>query len=114
MSRQRLYIVHGMGSDAVGLVGAITSAIANAGGNIIDLRQDVLHGLFTIFFVVDLAESKLHIDEFGALIKNIGEETGLSLSVDKYVRSLSVADRMLLSRELVGRLPWAPPVTRKP
>ncbi|MEJ2053763.1 MAG: ACT domain-containing protein, partial [Calditrichaceae bacterium] len=64
MSRQRLYIVHGMGNDAVGLVGGITEPIASAGGNIVDLRQDVLHGLFTIYLVVDLTDCEIRIDAF--------------------------------------------------
>lgn len=84
MSQQRLYIVHGMGNDAVGLVGSITNPIASAGGNIIDLRQDVLHGLFTIYLVVDLTDCDLRIDAFKELIKSIGEDTGLKLTVDNY------------------------------
>jgi phosphoserine phosphatase len=84
MSRQRFYIVHGMGNDAVGLVGNITTPIASAGGNIVDLRQDVLHGLFTIYMVVDLTDCELRIDAFKDIIKSIAEDTGLQLSVDTY------------------------------
>jgi len=84
MQRQRLYIVHGMGSDAVGLVGSITTPIAKAGGNIVDLRQDVLHGLFTIYMVVDLSESQLRIEAFTDMVKGISEDTGLQLMVDTY------------------------------
>ena len=84
MSQQRLYIVHGMGNDGVGLVGKITNPIASAGGNIVDLRQDVLHGLFTIYFVVDLTECNLRLEKFKQLIGSIGEDTGLVLTVDNY------------------------------
>ena len=84
MSQQRLYIVHGMGNDGVGLVGKITNPIASAGGNIVDLRQDVLHGLFTIYFVVDLTECNLRLEKFKQLIESIGEDTGLVLTVDNY------------------------------
>jgi len=84
MANQRLYIVHGMGTDAVGLVGSITTPIAQAGGNIVDLRQDVLHGLFTLFMVVDLTQCSLRIDEFRKIVRDLGEDTGLTLSVDKY------------------------------
>ena len=85
MARQRLYIVHGRGNDAVGLVGSITAPIGKAGGNIVDLRQDVLHGLFTIYMVVDLSETDLRLDDLSAMAKEIGEDTGLVLSVDKYL-----------------------------
>lgn len=55
--RSMLYIVYGIGPDSVGLIGGITSPIARVGGNIVDMRQDVLHGLFTIFLVVDLRQA---------------------------------------------------------
>ncbi len=84
MSEHRLYIVYGTGNDKIGLVGHITAPIASAKGNIVDLRQDVLHGLFTIFMVVDLVDSELRIDDFTALVERIGEDTGLDLAVDKY------------------------------
>jgi phosphoserine phosphatase len=84
MTRERLYIVHGMGNDAVGLVGSITTPIAGAGGNIVDLRQDVLHGLFTIFMVVDLSACDLRIDSFRDMVKKIAEDTGIELGVEKY------------------------------
>ncbi len=84
MTRERLYIVHGMGNDAVGLVGRIAAAIAGAGGNIVDLRQDVLHGLFTVYLVVDASGSDLRIEGLQALIGELAEDTGLDFSVDKY------------------------------
>ncbi len=84
MSHERLYILHGMGPDAVGLVGNITQAIAGNQGNIIDLRQDVLHGLFIIYLVVDLSGSSLRLEEFTAMVRRLGEDTGIALQVDNY------------------------------
>jgi phosphoserine phosphatase len=85
MARQRLYIVHGRGNDAVGLVGTVTAPIGRAGGNIVDLRQDVLHGRFALDMVVDLSGSELRIDDFAAMVRDLGEDTGLTLSVEKYL-----------------------------
>ncbi len=84
MKRERLYMVHGTGPDRVGLVGTITTAVAQAGGNIVDLRQDVLHGLFTIFMVVDLSDTTLRVAELEAIVRTIAEDTGLELRVDKF------------------------------
>lgn len=81
---QRMFIVHGMGPDAVGLVGRITESIAQAQGNIIDLRQDVLHGLFTIYLVVDFGDKPVQEDALQALLTNIGAETGLKLTAGPY------------------------------
>jgi ACT domain-containing protein len=84
MARERLVILHGMGPDAVGLVGKITQEIARHNGNIIDLRQDVLHGLFIIYVVVDLTESQLRIEEFSDITRRISQDIGIALQADNY------------------------------
>ncbi|HQI82392.1 MAG TPA: ACT domain-containing protein, partial [Deltaproteobacteria bacterium] len=78
-----LYIVYGIGTDSVGLVGAITSPIARVRGNIVDLRQDVLHGLFTIYLVVDLGAATVTVKEFRAIVDRIAADTGLKLAIEK-------------------------------
>ncbi len=84
MPNRRLYMIHGTGRDSVGLVGSITTPIARIGGNIVDLRQDVLHGLFTIFLVVDLTETSLDQLAVDELVSKIADRTGLRLDVQKY------------------------------
>ena len=84
MARERLFIIHGMGPDAVGLIGKITEELAQHKGNIVDLRQDVLHGLFIVYLVVDLSESSLRIDDFSQLIARLSEDTGIALQVENY------------------------------
>ena len=103
MNKQQLYIVHGMGSDAVGLVGGITAPIAAAGGNIIDLRQDVLHGLFTIYMVVDLSDGQLEPFALQTILAEISEDTGLSMTIDQYTPVARVPDKQSLLMILVGR-----------
>ncbi|MBD3317374.1 MAG: hypothetical protein GF344_16420 [Chitinivibrionales bacterium] len=84
MTHQRLYVVHGRGNDEVGLMGGIAGPISKVGGNIVDLRQDVLHGLFTVLAVVDLSDTDVRIEQFTTIVERIAEDTGLQLSVDKY------------------------------
>ena len=81
---EKLFIIFGTGPDAVGLVERITTPVAAVQGNIIDLRQDVLHGLFTLFMVVDLAASGLEEGELSDLVRRLSLETGLDLRVDEY------------------------------
>jgi phosphoserine phosphatase len=102
MARQRLYIVHGRGNDAVGLVGCITAPIGRAGGNIVDLRQDVLHGLFTLDMVVDLSESSLRLDDLAVMVQEISEDTGLTLSVEKYFPAPRSPDKKKILLILLG------------
>jgi ACT domain-containing protein len=103
MATQRLYVVHGMGSDAVGLVGQITAPIARARGNILDLRQDVLHGLFTIYLVVDLTGSQLTAKKLQTLIDQIGAQTGLQLTASPYRPVARRPERKNLLMICIGR-----------
>jgi predicted amino acid-binding ACT domain protein/phosphoserine phosphatase len=103
MAKQQLYIAHGMGSDAVGLVGRITAPIAAAGGNIVDLRQDVLHGLFTIYLAVDLSDGQLGPASLQTILAEISEDTGLSMTVNQYTPVARVSDKKSLLMILIGR-----------
>jgi ACT domain-containing protein len=100
---EKLYILFGTGPDAVGLVQQITTPIAGIGGNVMDLRQDVLHGLFTVFLVVDFGGSDASADEIEHLAGAIAGQTGLDLRVEKYQPVARSAERVNLLLILVGR-----------
>ena len=100
---EKLYILFGTGPDAVGLVQRITTPIAAIGGNVMDLRQDVLHGLFTVFLVVDFAESETSAEEIERLVGEISGQTGLDLRVENYQPVARSAERVNLLLILVGR-----------
>jgi ACT domain-containing protein len=101
--REKLYVVHGAGRDAVGLVQQLARPIAEVNGNVVDLRQDVMHGLFTMVMVVDLADSTLRAEQLWELIAHLAEDTGLALSVEKYQPVPRSPDRKSLLIILVGR-----------
>lgn len=103
MANQASYIIHGMGPDAVGLVGKITAPISEMNGNILDMRQDVIHGLFTVYLVVDLSESSLDFDGLKEVVRSIGGTTGLALTVDRFAPVARRADKKNLLMILIGR-----------
>ncbi|HOO44727.1 MAG TPA: ACT domain-containing protein [Deltaproteobacteria bacterium] len=98
-----LYIVYGIGSDSVGLVGEITTPISQVNGNIVDMRQDVLHGLFTLYMVVDLKRAAVPVEEFSGLLSTITRETGVNLFMEKYTPVLRSAERKNMLVTLVGQ-----------
>lgn len=100
---QKLYILFGSGPDAVGLVRQITTPVAELGGNVIDLRQDVLHGLFTVFLVVDFSATEATHPEIEQLVARIAAQTGLDLRLDRYQPVPRSAERTNLLLVLVGR-----------
>ncbi|MBN1797554.1 MAG: hypothetical protein JW822_03195 [Spirochaetales bacterium] len=102
MEKQKLFIVYGTGNDAVGLVGKITTPISKVNGNIVDLRQDVMHGLFTIFLVVDLTAAGVKFERFKEIIGTISEETDVKLFIDKYSPVARSAEKKNLLLILLG------------
>ncbi|MBN1525860.1 MAG: hypothetical protein JW904_15385 [Spirochaetales bacterium] len=84
MAEEKLIVIHGAGTDSIGLVEKITRPIAEISGNIVDLRQDVLHGLFIISLVVDLAGAKVTVDGFKEILTAIRESTAIDLSYDRF------------------------------
>ena len=100
---EKSYILFGTGPDAVGLVQQIATPIAELGGNIIDLRQDVLHGLFTVFLVLDFSGSPAGEDEIAALVPVISAETGLDLRLDRFQPVARSPERTNLLLILIGR-----------
>jgi phosphoserine phosphatase len=100
---QKLYIIFGTGADSVGLVQKVTTPISAVRGNIIDLRQDVLHGLFTVFLVVDLSAASVSVEEVQALVSGISEETGLDLRMDRYQPVARSAEKRNMLMILLGR-----------
>jgi len=98
-----LYIVYGIGNDSVGLVGEITAPISQVSGNIVDMRQDVLHGLFTIYMVVDLKRASVSVEKFLSLLGKITQETGVSLSMEKYTPIPRSAEKKNMLVTLVGQ-----------
>jgi len=100
---QKLYIIFGTGADSVGLVQKITTPISAVEGNIIDLRQDVLHGLFTVFMVVDLAAASVSVEDVQALVSSISDETGLDLTMDRYQPVARSAEKRNMLMILLGR-----------
>ncbi len=102
MKKERLYAIHGRGNDAVGLVGGLTGPLGQAGANIVDLRQDVLHGLYVIHLVVDTAGTELRLEQLEQLVRHLAEDTGLSLWVEKFHPAPADLDRRHLLVILLG------------
>ncbi len=77
------YVVCGMGRDVTGLVSLVTSIISDTNGNIIDMEEDVFHGLFSIFLTVDLTHAKVGGAQFVATMQAVAHQSGLQIIAEK-------------------------------
>ncbi len=102
MLEHSLYIIYGTGSDSVGLVGRITKEISKINGNIVDMRQDVMHGLFTIFLVTDFSNSGIGLEGLKKLVEKLSLDTNLNLILDKYYPVPRSSDKKNMLLVLIG------------
>lgn len=80
---REIYVVCGMGRDVTGLVSLVTSIISDTHGNIIDMEEDVFHGLFSIFLTVDLTGAKISGAQFIATMQAVAHQSGLQIIAEK-------------------------------
>jgi len=62
--KNSLTVVTVLGRDRPGLVADITKEIAKQNGNIVDIEQSVIRGLFSMFMLVDLESATVSYQAF--------------------------------------------------
>jgi ACT domain-containing protein len=71
------------GIDKPGIIAAVASEIARQRGNITDLSQTILAGVFVMVLVVDVSATD-GFDALAAGLTAVGEEIGVEVSVRLY------------------------------
>jgi len=81
---KNLYIISVLGKDRRGIVAVITKEIADVNANIIDIDQSVLRGLFTMFLIVDLSNSKIWFGELQSKLMEKASELKVRINIEPY------------------------------
>jgi ACT domain-containing protein len=76
-------IVTIIGSDRVGIIAGIATALAAANVNILDISQSVIREFFTMIMMVDLAGAKVTFDELRALLERKGAELAVRVEIQR-------------------------------
>lgn len=76
-------IVSVFARDAKGITAYVTSILAANGINILDISQTLMQEYFTMIMLVDLTDCPLPFDELGRLLREKGEERGLSVHIQR-------------------------------
>ena len=79
--KDNLFVITVLGRDRKGLVAEITSKLAENNLNIIDIEQSVIHGLFSMFMLVDFSNSKRDIDEIKGQLYDSAKKIGVDLTI---------------------------------
>ena len=74
-------IVTVVGKDTVGIIHAVTGALANNNVNVLDISQTILDGMFTMMMVVDISKSKSDVTALSAILSEQGAKIGVEIRI---------------------------------
>jgi ACT domain-containing protein len=72
-----------LGNDCVGIVAAVSGALAEAHANIEDIRQTIIGGIFSMTMLVTVDEEAIAFDELQRRLAEIGERMGLQITLQR-------------------------------
>ena len=70
-----------MGQDRVGIVAAVSNALADCNANIIDISQTILQDIFAMILMVDITGSNRNIVELQEAMAETGKKLGVNIVV---------------------------------
>jgi ACT domain-containing protein len=76
-------IVTVVGKDKVGIIAGVCTALAEYNVNILDIRQTVMQGYFTMMMVTDVSASNLPVAELAKALEEKGKEMNLSIRLQR-------------------------------
>lgn len=74
-------IVTVIGIDRVGIIAKVCSTLAEHKVNILDISQTILQEYFTMLMLVDVSDSDISFSELSKILKELGDEMGLSIRI---------------------------------
>lgn len=80
MSRAIVTII---GSDRVGIIAGVTTVIAEAGVNILDISQSVIREFFTMIMMVEMTGASVSYAELRDRLSKKGEELGVRVEIQR-------------------------------
>lgn len=70
-----------VGKDNVGIIANISTLLADANVNILDISQTILQEYFTMIMLVDLSNMNVVLEELKNRLKQKGNELGVSVRI---------------------------------
>lgn len=76
-------IITVVGNDKVGIVAAVSQALAQLHVNIIDMSQTLMHGNFTMMLMGEFASDTTTFDALQKALSQTGEQIGVTIHVQR-------------------------------
>jgi ACT domain-containing protein len=72
-------IVTVIGRDRVGIIARVSTLLADANANIVDISQTTLQEFFTMIMLADIRDASVPFDELKRRLNTAGDELGLRI-----------------------------------
>jgi ACT domain-containing protein len=72
-----------LGTDRVGIIAKVSTALAEANVNILDITQTIMQNIFTMIMVVDTGATNISLEELDQRLKTKGDELGLQVRLQR-------------------------------
>jgi len=72
-----------IGYDRVGLIAGISTVLAHANVNILDISQTTMQGLFTMMMLVDLGGLNMDFSDLKDQLSEKGKELGVDVRIQR-------------------------------
>lgn len=76
-------VVTVVGKDRVGIIAQVCTQLAEYNVNVLDIRQSVLQGFFTMMMVVDVENANLPLAQVAQQLEEKGKPMGLSIRLQR-------------------------------
>lgn len=72
-----------LGTDRVGIIAGVSTTLALANVNIMDITQTIMKDIFTMIMVVDTGAASISFEELDRSLGAKGEELGLQIRLQR-------------------------------
>lgn len=70
-----------IGKDKVGIIAGVSTILADASVNILDISQTIMQGFFTMVMLTDLVSASLNLNELSDRLGDKGKEMGVEIRI---------------------------------
>ena len=76
-------IVTVVGKDRVGIIASVCVELAKYNVNVLDIRQTVMQGYFTMMMIVDVTDSTMPLAQLAQQLEETGKEQNLAIRLQR-------------------------------
>lgn len=76
-------IITVLGRDKIGIIAAVSGALAQGNANILDINQTIIKDMFTMAMLVDYSQMEPSFDDMRQQLAALGEEMGIEIRMQR-------------------------------